>query len=96
MDKVLKHEQNVTYLGVIVDLLLDWKDHLISHLTNKLNCNIRALYKLSQHLVNTDILVNLYYGCLWLIRPGQQVFHCLNHTLCLTVALRVFGTARDV
>ena len=34
MDKVLKHEQNVTYLGVIVDLHLDWKAHLISYVTN--------------------------------------------------------------
>ena len=58
-DIVLKQEQKFTYLGVIIDLHLNWKAQ-ISYLIKKLNRNIGALSKL-RHFVN----INLYYSLIY-------------------------------
>ena len=62
-DKVLKYEDNIKYLGVIIDKNLNWKSH-VSFLTKKIKRNIGALSKLRQ-TVNIDILTNLYHALLY-------------------------------
>ena len=62
-DKVLKQEQKITYLGVIIDLHLNWKAQ-ISYLIKKLNRNIGALSTL-KHFVKINTLVNLHYSLIY-------------------------------
>ena len=50
-DKVLKYEDNIKYLGVIIDKNLNWKI-LVSFLTRHLDQKLR-------HLVSIEILKKL-------------------------------------
>ena len=61
--KFLKYEDNIKYLGVLIDKNLNWKSH-VSFLSKKIKGNIGAISKL-RHFVNRDILINLYYALIY-------------------------------
>ena len=62
-DKFLKYEDNIKYLGVLIDKNLNCKSH-VSFLSKKIKKNIGAISKL-RHFVNRDILINLYYALIY-------------------------------
>ena len=60
---VIKNEQSIKYLGIIIDCHLNWKAQ-ISYLSKKINRNIGAISRL-RHFISFDILVSLYYSLLY-------------------------------
>ena len=62
-DKFRKYEDNIKYLGVLIDKNLNWKSH-VSFLSKKIKRNIGAISKL-RHFVNRHILINLYYALIY-------------------------------
>ena len=59
-DTVIKREQSLKFLGVIIDENLNWKNH-IDLLVNKISKNIGILYKASK-LLNFSCLRNIYFA----------------------------------
>ena len=60
--EVLKKETSTIYLGVVIDCNLNWKSHMVSR---KIKHNIGAISKI-RYLVNSNILINLYYSLVYL------------------------------
>jgi hypothetical protein len=58
-NKIIKHETEIKYLGIMLDCHLNWKSHL-SFVSSKIKRSIGIICK-ARHYVNLDILVNLYY-----------------------------------
>ena len=62
-NKQLKQDNQVKYLGLIVDSNLNWKSH-IHELGKKISRGIGILAKI-RHLVNSNILSQLYYSLIY-------------------------------
>jgi hypothetical protein len=61
--RYLKKVDHIKYLGVFIDSHLSWK-YQISHIAKKIRRGIGILSKV-RYLVNTDILVKLYYAIIY-------------------------------
>ena len=59
----LKKVDHIKYLGAFIDSQLSWK-YQISHIAKKIGRGIGILSKV-RYLVNTDILVKLYYAIIY-------------------------------
>ena len=53
-------DNSIKYLGVILDLLLSWKTHIME-LSSNVACSVRIFYKL-RYLVTQHIARTLYYA----------------------------------
>ena len=62
-NEFLKREYKTKYLGVVIDCLLNWRDH-VSHVSKKIKRNIGAISKV-RHFVNLKILKSLYYALVY-------------------------------
>ena len=54
---------NTKYLGVVIDCLFNWKDH-VSYISKKIKRSIGAISKV-RHFVRLDILKSLYYALVY-------------------------------
>ena len=59
----LKHENQIRYLGIMMDCHLNWKPH-ISYICHKIKRGIGVICK-ARHLVNLNVLMNLYYSLVY-------------------------------
>jgi hypothetical protein len=59
-NKLIKREQSIKFLGVLLDENVTWKDH-IGLIENKISKNLGILYKAKQFL-NQSCLKNLYFS----------------------------------
>ena len=56
----LKHDEQIKYLGIMMDTHLTWKPH-IAYISQKIKRNIGLISKV-RHFVTLDILTKLYYS----------------------------------
>ena len=59
----MKRESCVTYLGVLIDSALSWKNQ-VEYVAKKIRRSIGILCKL-RYFVTKDILINLYYALIY-------------------------------
>ena len=63
MDKAINRVSSTKFLGVIIDQNLSWDSH-IDFISRKIAKSIGILYR-ARHLLNLDILKNLYYNLIY-------------------------------
>ncbi len=83
-NSVIMEEQNVKFLGVVVDRHLTWQSH-IQNLTDKMNKQCGILY-LTRSCFPTEVLKQLYYS---LVYPYLSYCHTIWATAGITITERV-------
>ena len=61
--KALDEKEYIKYLGVVIDLSLSWKHHILS-LTKKISRSIGIMYKLRPFLP-LKVIKNVYYSLIY-------------------------------
>ena len=59
-DNIIRHENSIKYLGIIIDSNLNWKEH-VHELCKKISRGIGILSKL-RYFVSKRILIQIYYS----------------------------------
>ena len=63
-DNIIRHENSIKYLGIIIDANLNWKEHVLHELCKKISRGIGILSKL-RHFVSKSILIQIYYSLIY-------------------------------